>query len=112
MSKMKLTFLSIFFLATFNCDFVASDVSREAQLLTLKWAPVIWLHPDEKFFPVSPEFVINNMEVFLNLKSLGYSLIFLLSFLEKGMKFDFDSGSQKHVIESILSLILSLDRSN
>jgi hypothetical protein len=61
---MKLTLFSILFVVTtFIDNFVAGDVSREARLLTEKWAPVIWLHPEEKFFPVSPEFVINNMEV-------------------------------------------------
>jgi hypothetical protein len=42
---------------------VVADVSRDAQLLTKKWAPLIWLHPEEKFFPVTPEFHITNMEV-------------------------------------------------
>ena len=49
--------------ATFRAPFVVCDVSEEAQQLALKWAPLVWLHPEEKFFPASPEFIINNMEV-------------------------------------------------
>ena len=49
--------------ATFWAPFVVCEVSEEAQQLALKWAPMVWLHPEEKFFPASPEFIINNMEV-------------------------------------------------
>jgi len=44
-------------------NFVSCQVSDEAKELTLKWAPMIWLHSEEKFFPVNPQFVIGNMEV-------------------------------------------------
>jgi hypothetical protein len=56
-------FLCLFFVINFTSILAQYQVSEEAKELALKWAPLIWLHPEEKFFPVSPEFVIENMEV-------------------------------------------------
>ena len=61
---MKVSFLLLSFLSFFLGIWAQGDVSEEAQRLALKWAPLIWLHPEEKFFPVSPEFVIENVEVY------------------------------------------------
>ena len=58
-------FLCLFFVLNLTSVFGQYQVSDEAKELALKWAPMIWLHPDEKFFPVSPEFVIQNMEVLI-----------------------------------------------
>ncbi len=58
-----MTILLLSLLSLFLDISAQGDVSEEAQNLALKWAPFIWLHPEEKFFPVSPEFVIENVEV-------------------------------------------------
>ena len=66
---MKVAFLLLSFLSFFLGIWAQGDVSEEAQRLALKWAPLIWLHPEEKFFPVSPEFVIENVEVYFFINS-------------------------------------------
>ena len=57
----KLTLFLIF--GTLYSGKVRCDVSDVAKELATKWAPLVWLHPEEKFFPVTPEFFIDNMEV-------------------------------------------------
>jgi hypothetical protein len=59
------SFLSILFLFIFGVPLAFSDLTQEAQDLAAKWAPLVWLHPDEQFFPSNIDFFLDQMEVSL-----------------------------------------------
>ena len=39
------------------------EVSEAAKELALKWAPLVWLHPEDVFYPSNVDFYLENMEV-------------------------------------------------
>ena len=43
------------------------EISEEAKKLAYDWAPLIWIHPDELFFPSNVEFQLSNMEVMIHI---------------------------------------------
>ena len=53
------------------------DISDEAKTLAYDWAPLIWIHPDELFFPSNVDFQLSNMEVMKNVLGTGSQKILL-----------------------------------
>lgn len=45
------------------CFQVLGKVSKDTEDMARKWAPLVWLHPDEKFFPSNIDFYLEHMEV-------------------------------------------------
>ena len=41
----------------------ASEVSEEVAQMALEWAPLVWMHGEDPFYPSSVEFHLDNMEV-------------------------------------------------
>ena len=54
------------------------DISDDAKKLAYDWAPVIWIHPDELFFPSNVDFQLSNMEVMKHVLILEVKKILLL----------------------------------
>ena len=38
-------------------------LSSETKELVSRWAPVVWIHPEDPFFPSNVDFYLQNMEV-------------------------------------------------
>eukprot|EP00092_Neocalanus_flemingeri_P017694 GFUD01019140.1.p1 GENE.GFUD01019140.1~~GFUD01019140.1.p1 ORF type:complete len:354 (+),score=85.06 GFUD01019140.1:245-1306(+) len=58
MGHISTTLLAICFLAKY-----AESISDETRLLVTKWAPRVWLHPEEPFYPSTVDFYLENMQV-------------------------------------------------
>ena len=41
----------------------ASEVSEEVAQMALEWAPLVWMHGEDPFYPSSVQFHLDNMEV-------------------------------------------------
>ena len=42
---------------------VASELSEEVAQMALEWAPLVWMHGEDPFYPSSVQFHLDNMEV-------------------------------------------------
>ena len=58
---MRLTFVVILFALSLTS--VHGTVSQGAKRLATDWSPLLWLHPEEIFYPSNPEWQIDFTEV-------------------------------------------------
>ena len=40
-----------------------AEISKETQKLVNEWAPLIWIHPEDPFYPSNVDYHLANMEV-------------------------------------------------
>jgi hypothetical protein len=59
---------------TFLIHLALSDISQEAKDLATQWGPLVWLHPEDPFFPSNVDFFLEQMEArgFFNNRLVNY----------------------------------------
>ena len=56
-------FLFPFFVFLISVENEVKSLKPETVDLIKEWAPILWLHPQEPFFPSNVDFYLENMEV-------------------------------------------------
>ena len=64
----------------FSCN---ADISEETKKLVSDWAPMIWIHPEDPFYPSNIDYYLANNEVmiqYFTLSKLCKLILFILKF--------------------------------
>ena len=61
--KMKVVPSLATLLLVASTSVASSDVSEEVVQMALEWAPLLWMHGEDPFYPSTVDFFLDNTEV-------------------------------------------------